>query len=149
MSFNSTSLQSFKSSDMTNDLVKPRRISPLSFSNTGRSKATSAIEAARSHNAMLHATRKREDEVLSAMPDWNEAMSAPTSRSVSDIQGPKVRNFCFLLKLFFWLEFWSYAQPVVLILIIQQITHSVIVPVILENPRSFVSTSSIPENRMQ
>ncbi|XP_022080756.1 cilia- and flagella-associated protein 43-like [Acanthaster planci] len=59
------------------------------YSSTGRSKATSAIEAARSHNAMLHAIRKREDEVLSAMPDWNETMSTPMSRSVSDIQGPK------------------------------------------------------------
>ncbi|XP_033633066.1 cilia- and flagella-associated protein 43-like isoform X1 [Asterias rubens] len=59
------------------------------FSNTGRSKATSAIEAARSHNAMLHAIRKREDEVLSAMPEWSEGTSTPMSRSVSDMQGPQ------------------------------------------------------------
>ena len=72
----------------------------LSFSNTGRSKATSAIEAARSHNAMLHAIRKREDEVLSAMPEWSEGTSTPMSRSVSDMQGPQVSKKILLKNAF-------------------------------------------------
>eukprot|EP00057_Strongylocentrotus_purpuratus_P023838 XP_011678312.1 PREDICTED: uncharacterized protein LOC105445017 [Strongylocentrotus purpuratus] len=37
----------------------------------GKTKANSAIEAARSHKSMLQAVRKREDEVLQSMRDWS------------------------------------------------------------------------------
>ncbi|XP_072041951.1 LOW QUALITY PROTEIN: cilia- and flagella-associated protein 43-like [Amphiura filiformis] len=53
------------------------------FTSSGKNKATGAIEAARSNNAMLHGTRKSEDQILSGLPDWAEAASLPASRTVS------------------------------------------------------------------
>ncbi|XP_041476459.1 cilia- and flagella-associated protein 43-like isoform X2 [Lytechinus variegatus] len=41
------------------------------FNSMGKTKANSAIEAARSHKSMLQAVRKREDEVLQSMRDWS------------------------------------------------------------------------------
>ncbi len=63
-----------------------------SFTSSGKNKATGAIEAARSNNAMLHGTRKSEDQVLSGLPDWAEATSLPASRTVSKNFDGQVSN---------------------------------------------------------
>lgn len=44
-----------------------------SFTPAGKTKAAKAIEAARSHKAMLQAGRKRENEVLAGMKEWQRS----------------------------------------------------------------------------
>ncbi|XP_071946948.1 cilia- and flagella-associated protein 43-like [Antedon mediterranea] len=53
------------------------------FSATGKGKVTTAIESARSHKARLHSICKKEDEIMTEMPDWSPLKSNAVSREAS------------------------------------------------------------------
>lgn len=69
-------------------MCKRVMIRPLcSFTPAGQTKAAKAIEAARSHKAMLQAGRSRQNETLAGMKEWHYSKGHSP-----DAEGTKLKN---------------------------------------------------------